>query len=242
MKVRLLSALAALILAIVGAILIFAYVQGADRRALAGTETAEVYVVTTPAPAGTRAEDLGGFVSLRLVPKSVVVEGAVTDLADFSGRVAAVDLMLGEQLIESRLVDPSALGVPGTVPVPEGMQEFTVQLSADRVVGGRLNAGDTVGVFVSFDSGAEATGGPTTHLLFHKMLVTSVQGIDAPAEEGTAVPPPVPGGAVLVTIAANAPDAEKIVFAAEFGTLWLSKESEGASEEGTGVVTREGVY
>ena len=37
---------------------------------------------------------------------------------------------------------------------PTGMQEISVQLEAQRVVGGRIAAGDTVGIVVLFDKGA----------------------------------------------------------------------------------------
>ena len=74
----------------------------------------------------------------------------------------------------------------------------------DRLVGGRLQAGDTVGVFASFDGDTVGTTGHpnVTHLTIHKMLVTSVQGAlaavedpDAPAEESAtpAVPAEVSG-------------------------------------------------
>jgi pilus assembly protein CpaB len=41
---------------------------------------------------------------------------------------------------------------------------------------------------------------------------------------------------ILVTLALEAPDAEELVFAMEFGTVWLSYEPEDASEDGTGTV------
>ncbi len=56
--------------------------------------------------------------------------------------------MPGEALLGNRLVDPNSLAAPGSVPVPDGLQEVSVQLDAQRVVGGRLAAGDTVGVVV----------------------------------------------------------------------------------------------
>ncbi|NKX56722.1 Flp pilus assembly protein CpaB [Arthrobacter mobilis] len=246
MNLRLLGAIAAVVLAVAGTVLIVAYVQDADRRALRGADPTEVYVVEKTIPAATPAQDLAGYLKKRTVPAAAVADGAITDLAHAKGKVAAVDLVPGEQLLASRLVDPADLHPPGRVPVPEGMQEVTIQLGPDRVVGGQLAAGDTVGVFSSFDDGA-GTDGPTTHLLFHKVLVTSVQGAPSTQAEGeepadAASAPPVPEGALLVTLARRAADAEKIVFTAEFGSIWLSKEPEEADERGTRVVTKDGVY
>ena len=45
MRRRLIAALAALVLAATGAVVLLAYVRGADARALAGTETVDVLVV-----------------------------------------------------------------------------------------------------------------------------------------------------------------------------------------------------
>lgn len=242
MNIRLLGAVASVVLAVAGTVLIVGYVHDADRRALRGATPTDVYVVEKTVPAATPAEDLRKYLKVQPVPAAAVADGAVTDLQAEAGKVAAVDLLPGEQLVAGRLVAPEALQVPGKVPVPDGMQEVTIQLGPDRVVGGQLAAGDTVGVFASFDSG---TSGPTTQLVFHKVLVTSVQGAPAAAEgkDGTAATaPPVPAGAMLVTLARKAPDAEKLVFTAEFGSIWLSKEPEEAAEGGTRVITKDGVY
>jgi pilus assembly protein CpaB len=172
------------------------------------------------------------------VPASIVPDGAVTELASHSGMVASVDLQPGEQLLGSRLVDPQALEEPGTVPVPDGLQEVTIQLEAPRVIGGQLAAGDTVGFFVSFE-GEEGRESKTAKDL-HKVLVTSVQGAPSttvPAEGAEATgnqAPAVPEGSMLVTFAVNADTAEKIVYASEFGRIWLSLEPEDAEENDNG--------
>lgn len=58
MKARLLSAVAALILAVIGGVLVTSYVQSADQRALAGTATGQILIVVTPVPAGTPVDKL----------------------------------------------------------------------------------------------------------------------------------------------------------------------------------------
>lgn len=248
MKTRLIGAAAALVLATTGTVAVTSYVQGADQRALQGAEMRRVYVVAEEVPASTAAADLPSFVKPADLPASAVVAGAVTDLGSLAGKVSSGTLHPGEQLLSARMVDPASLLTPGKVAVPKGMQEVTIQLGSDRLVGGQIAAGDTVGVFVSFTEGA-GHDGPTTKLVYQKVLVTSVQGAPAaaaPAPEpaATAAPagPPVPAGAMLITLARTAPDAEKIVFAAEFGTIWLSKEPATATEGGTSIVTKDRFY
>ncbi|MFI7585164.1 Flp pilus assembly protein CpaB [Kocuria sp. M1N1S27] len=238
MKIRIIAGAVMAILALAGLAIVSTYVGTADARALASQEPREVYLVTAPILEGTPVEDFGEFVTLHTVPAAIVPEGAVTALGEHSGTVAGVDLQPGEQLLDSRLVDPQALEEPGTVPVPEGLQEVTIQLDAPRVVGGQLAAGDTVGFFVSFE-GDEGRESKTAKDL-HKVLVTSVQGAPsttAPAE-GAETPdnaaPAVPEGSMLVTFAVNADTAEKIVYASEFGRIWLSLEPEDAEENDNG--------
>ncbi|MFW3384592.1 UNVERIFIED_CONTAM: Flp pilus assembly protein CpaB [Kocuria sp. CPCC 205274] len=227
MKVRVIAAVMAALLAVVGALLVSGYVRTADARALEGTETKEVFVVDTQVRAETPVEELTEHLRKQTLPVSALAEDAVTDLAEFSGRVTAVELRPGEQLLSSRLVTLNSLQEPGRVAVPKELQEVTIQVSADRVVGGQVKAGDFVGVFASFDQGPGDK--PATELVFHRVLVTSIQGAPVATEasgeeEAASDAPPVPEGAMLVTLAQDAADAEKTVFAAEFGRIWLSNQ------------------
>ena len=53
MKTRIIGAVLALILAVVGAFFLVTYVRGADARAQQGAEMTDVYVVQTEIPRGT---------------------------------------------------------------------------------------------------------------------------------------------------------------------------------------------
>ena len=46
----------------------------------------------------------------------------------------------------------------------------------------------------------------------------------------------------MVTLAVTAAQAEKIVFAAESGTIWLSNETPDDVKKGTKIITEEGLY
>ena len=63
MKTRLLGGIAALLVAIVGTVLLVTYVQNADKRALASTETENIYIVQKTIPAGASAETIAGSVT-----------------------------------------------------------------------------------------------------------------------------------------------------------------------------------
>jgi len=255
MKARLLGGIAALVVAVIGSVLLFNYVQGADRRALANTETEDVLVVNKDVPAGTPANQLSQYLTTKTLPRTAVASDGVEDLNSLSSKVTSVALVPGEQLLSSRLVDASAYLGPARVPVPAGLQEITLRLGIERVVGGKIQAGDTVGVFISV--GDQAAGGNGTQMTFHKVLVTAVQfSSGAPAQTQAEATQASSTGTLntdsknkqsstdsyMVTVARNAVDSEKLVYAAEFGKVYLSKEPADASEGTNGVVNQTKVF
>lgn len=254
MKTRLLGGIAALLVAIIGTVLLVSYVQNADKRAMAGTETESVYVVQQSIPAGTPADKISGAVSRKEVPKAALASNNVTDLATLKSKVTAVALVPGEQLLSSRMVDEQSFLGPSRVQVPAGLQEITLKLPIERVAGGKVAAGDTVGIFLSLEAatGADGQKASKTQLGFHKVLVTAAQFSDGAATQtgdsastaGTTQASSTTTSSTkapsdrtyLITIARNAADAERIVFAAEFGKVYLSKEPGEATEDGASYV------
>lgn len=237
MSRRTIAAIAAIVLAILGAVILIGYVSGAERRAMAGMEPAEVLVVTQPVSQGTPAEQLEQSVEVTTLPATAVADGAVQNLKEVEGLVTTADLLPGEQLLEARFAEPGSLG-SGDVDVPEDKHQVSVLLEPQRIVGGRVGPGSTVAVYASF------TDPDQTNLILHKVLVSQVQGAPAPAEpvEGEVAAEPLPENSLIVTLVVEAGQAERVVFAAEHGTLWLSLEPEDAPEGGTGVRTRENIY
>jgi pilus assembly protein CpaB len=240
---RLLAALAALVLLVTGTLVLLAYVGRADARALAGTRTVEVFVVEKQIPEGTPGDELEDYVTTESIPAMAVLPGRVTDLDDLSGREATVDLLVGEQLVTRRFARPGD-EVPGTVDVPDGLQEVSVLLEPQRVVGARLSAGDTVGIYLS-QKLPDGTG--QTSAVLHQVLVTQLQGAPAPVDETAegdteTAAAGMPVSHLMVTLALTAKDAETVVFGMEHGTLWLSLETDGDETGGTRVLDPSTIY
>ncbi|RJU02678.1 pilus assembly protein CpaB [Arthrobacter frigidicola] len=248
MKSRLIGGVAALLLAVVGTALLVIYVKGADARALQGAEPVEVLVVQERVPAGTPVSELNEFLQAEAIPKSAVPGDSLTTLDGQDGKITAADLMPGEQLLAARLIAPEQFS-PGTVPVPEGLDEVTVLLAPERMLAGRLKAGDFVGLYISgelteeapvFDRlPAEMTGFKQhTNLNLQNVLVTAVQQA-APATEGSenGEGVPMPNGSAFVTFALNDMNAGRVIFGAEFGTIWLTKETDTSEEGNPPVIT-----
>ncbi len=228
LKSKIAGVVAAVVLAGAGTALLVGYVRGAEDRALEGEQPTSVYVVSAPIARGTRAEEIGERVRRETVPVKVKAAGAVTSLSSLSGQVAVVDLVPGEQLVTTRFATEAAAT---TDTATKGLLQVTVALDAVRALGGTIRAGDTVGVLASF------TDDPvTTHLILQKVRVTGVR-TEAGAAVRTKASDTAITGTVMVTLALDAPAVEKVVFAAEHGSLWLSAQPLESNESGTRVQT-----
>ena len=237
MKRRVMAVLVSLVLAAIGGLLVLSYAANADRRAVKDMEPVDVLVATKPIAKGTSTNDIGRSVTVRPLPSIAAVQGAVTSIAEIAGRVAIVDIQPGEQLLGSRFADPATLAGPGAVPVPKGMQQISIKLESQRGVGGNLKAGDTVGVFLSI---GDKPG--VTHLAIHKVLVTKMQVEAASSGNDDNSASPAVDANLLVTLATTADNAERIVFAAENGSIWLSSEPADAVVAGTRPITNRNLY
>lgn len=260
---RVLGVVSAVVLAAVGTVLLVSYVRGAEARALAGEEVVEVLVATTDVPRGTDAAELADLVTTEQVPVKVRARGGVDELSDVEGKVTAVDLVAGEQLVADRFVTSEDLAEQTRVAVPEGLQEITLSLAPQRAMGGKVAPGDTVGLFASFELEDEREDGQiaaetreeyrqrlgdTAKMILHKLLVTNVQWEQVPAtpaegeETSGGAIELAPTGNLLVTVAVDVSQAERTVFTAEHGLIWLSAEPETASEAGSRLRTPGNIY
>jgi pilus assembly protein CpaB len=178
------------------------YVRSAKDKAVANEALVDVYVVDKLVPKGAEPATIKSSVSLEHVPSRLKQTGAITNLDAVGPNVAATDLQPGDQLLEARLVPKDKISAEVTDKV-----QIAVQLSAERAVGGSLQKGDLVGVYLSFDpfdldttasttatdpasaniADATTTTVPaptkspnTSRLEFQHVLVTNVQTTDAP--------------------------------------------------------------
>jgi len=265
MNRRIIGVVAAVLLAAVGTAFLVSYVRGAEDRALAGQETVEVLVVKEEVPRGTPVDELGDAVGTERIPAKVRAAGSIGSLDSLNGQVTAADLVPGEQVLVGRFADPDDLRAQGEIEVPEGLQEVTVSIAPQRALGGRVAPGDVVGFFASFtlevdDEDAEGDEDgelseeelrerveEASKLILNKLLVTNVQVEQLPQtpedEDGERSGPELaPTGNLLVTLAVDVDQAERIVFSAEYGTVWLSAQDENTSEEGSRIRTPRNIY
>ena len=266
---KVIGVIGALVLAGIGTALLVAYVNNAEDRALEGEEVVEVFRVSSAIGPGTDAEEIENSIEVERVPKKVRADDAITALEEVDGLVTEVELVPGEQLIRSRFVDPITFqrDIGRVTEIPNGKQEVTISLAPERAGGGTILPGDTVGVFASFEPFDVSSEVPveiddgtiippngsspnTTSVLLHKVMVTNVQLEELPdVEERQGVGDEedqdvrlAPTGNLLISLAVDTFEAERLVFTAEFGFIWLSIEPDHAVEEPSVIQTRGTVY
>ena len=240
MNRRMVAAFVAAALALGAFVSIFLYVRNADVRALNGVAVKDVYIVVNPIAKGTLAENLGSSIALSKVPQKAVPDQAVYDLAEIQSKAAAVDLVAGEVLLTTRFVDPT-VAAQEVVAVPKGMEEMSLLVKPEQVRGGILKANATIGIVLTVKikdptpfnvpgiGQLTMDGDFMTKQILNKVLVTRVQGATVPATDATGSSP-LPASSVMVTVALNTSDIEKLTWAESEGTLVLTIENKDTDD------------
>lgn len=207
-------------------------------------------------------------VPAKLVPLGAITD--LADLEGFVTAVDLIegDILVASRFVEPNQVDQAREALPERrVDVPTGHLELPISLDAERALGGIITAGDTVAVVASFGavpvdgdsvvvldddtvaipgSAANTQTAEATHIIIENALVVEVQASTPPAfttGEDDLVQSTVlaPTGNFVVTFALQPSDVERMVFAAEYGNIWLAAQT--PDDDGpTKVVTIDGIY
>ena len=226
---RTLLMIAAVVIAALGAGMIFLYVRGISDRAEADQKPVEVLAVTKQIEAGESIDDAvaAGKLDLRSFPEKDLLEGAMSDTASLDGEVALATIFPGEQII------PGKFGAPGTqqtITIPEGTMAVSVSLTDPARVAGFITPGAKVAIFASGtladgseDPGATSTGTFTQLLLPSVDVIgvgtTTVLSTTTTDETGAATTEQLPK--TLLTLALTQDEAQKVIFASNNGQLAL---------------------
>lgn len=234
---RSLVVLAALLLAVLGAVAVLAYARSADERALVGQESVEVYVSTREVPAGTTAQDAveRGLLQTSLVAAKGVPDGALTDVTDDMASHVAMSSIAPGEIVLARRFGTQTSGQTALV-VPEGMVAVTVQLSDPGRVGPFLRPGSEIALYHTTEAESEAAREgqdgqeltaeeDVTRVLLPKVEVLAVGNTTlgtAQTPTGDEEEPAEEVPTALVTLALRPQDGQRLVHGVQTGTLYAA--------------------
>lgn len=247
---RILTIVVAIILALVGVVAVLAYVKQADQRALAGQQPVYVYVAAQQVPAGTSASTAkadGMLVRQKLPAKSVPAD-AVRSIGQANGSLVLSDSLPSGQLLLQPMLVTSVLSSTGLA-IPKGMVAVTIPLCVPQAVAGFVSPQSQVAIFdtvftgkqsgqLSCGSSSQVSGDPTqarTRIVLQRVTVLAIGTASANARAtatssvfggssttSTASSDPSPQGSILVTLAVDQNDAERVITLAQAGIPWLA--------------------
>ena len=210
----------ALLVAALGAGLVFAYVSHVDDRALKDQKPQKVLVVKKLIPQGTTvvaAEQAGDF-ELKDVASSSIAPGALSDLTPVRSMVALSPMFPGEQVLLAKF---GASSDNTLLPIPAGKLAISVQLGDPARVAGFVTPGSEVAVFVTMNAAptGQQPADRTATLLPRATVIAVGPSTAQPATNGAANPEALPRA--IMTLALSQADAQKIIFAATKGQLYF---------------------
>lgn len=157
--------------------------------------------------------------------------GSFSDKALVAGRIATSDIRASQIILSGNLsVDPASAGIAALV--PEGERAFAIRVAEEDIVGGFLQAGDRVDVFVTLPGavygqqgvGQQNVDQSKSALLLQDMQVLAVGPELSPRDGGPQ------GAARTVTLAAPPPALARLALAGRLGQITLAIRNPGDRE------------
>lgn len=244
---RTIAIVLALVLAAVAVFAIWRYVDGLREEAFQDAELVEVFVSKGIIPAGTRAEAAinQGLIERDEIPTANRPEGAITSLDQISGLAAIDRILTGEVIQRASFGDPTTSAV--NFEVPEDLQAISLEVGIPPGVAGYIQVGDHISVIahIAAPPPTEPVIGPDGNVVQpttptdaatetrsqfvvqdvevlavgRRVVVTNEQGQTQDQVQQTE--------SVLVTVAVDADQAERLVFSLNEGSLYFTLLAEG---------------
>jgi pilus assembly protein CpaB len=208
---RVVTITCAVIVAGVGATGLVSWANSSKSSAEDRQAQTSVVIIDKHVPKGSDAATILADSHEATVAQKDLAPGAITRDAQVGTQIALADLEPGDQLVQARIGTK-------TSDLPTGTIEMSIKLEAERAVGGVLQSGSLVDVYISTDAdkGATPPVPAATALAFTKVKVTNSQTAATTTDEKGAVK----ASQFIVTLALTA-DQQKLVAGAEFGHVWL---------------------
>ncbi|BBH17207.1 hypothetical protein Back2_14940 [Nocardioides baekrokdamisoli] len=218
----------AVLLALIGTGAVYAYVHTADSRAVNGMKAVSVLVVSKEIPVGTPWSSIasGGYVTTESVPASAAPSTALSSTtADITPTFMATFAIHTGQLLTREMFAAKAATV-GALQIPGKLQALTISVPLPADVMGFVQNGSQVAVYalVQLQHSPNANQQVGTNPIVSKLLIprVTVIAVSQPAPTSVSGGGPAPTGSLLVTLAVDQQQAERLLVAQKVGDLYLT--------------------
>lgn len=225
--------LIAMLMAVLTSFLVYVYIKQMTHKPEVKIEYITAYVAakTLPAKSLIAARDLKAI----KVTREYLHPLAVLDQSKIIGKRLNEKVLAGEQILKDRLVDEEKAAL--TYQIPKGRRAVSVNINEQIQVANLLKPGDYVDVIVSFDKEEVKVG--DINRTFPKVSKMIIQNVQLLALSQFQVIPEEPQKELpkTATLSLTPVEAEKLVFASDFGVIRLALRG----IEDNGMVDTEGI-
>lgn len=219
------------------------YFRGVEKRAFDGIKTVQAFVAKELIPAGTSADTaIGrGLIVRQALPQIAMAEGALKSTTQIKGKVAAVHIYKGEQIIATRF--QAAGAIKGRLSIPQDRQALSVEVAIPPGVSGYIQAGDRVSAVAQVT--VPKPGSPANAQVSEPRVQYLLQDIEvlAVGQRIVTTPGQKEGDAarqqqqvqakVLLTLALSPVEVEKLAYAIFQGQVYFTLLPSGQKPVGT---------
>lgn len=229
----------AVVLAGMATVALAGYIRGIEVKAIESQEPVQAYVAREVIPAGKSGEAAAAenLIARVAVPRKVLAEGAVLSLAEIKDRIAAVNILKGEQILKERFVPKGQ--ARGILTIPADREAYSVEVAVPPGVAGFVQAGDHVSIVAKLD--VPGPNGPETRVQYLlkdiQVLAVGQRVVTTETREGDRQQTQQQGR-VLLTLALTPVEIEKLAFAVLQGEIHFTLLPPGAQPTDTPGRTR----
>lgn len=232
----------AMVIAAVGAGMVFLYVQGADARAKQAQAPVSVLKAVAPIEPGESLADASssGKIELTDVPSEQMLDGAMDTIGESGNEVALTRIYPNEQITATKF---GSAGEQDVLTMPPGTFAISVNLTDTGRVAGFVSPGSRVSLFLTGPVDGKGTDG--TRLLVPEVQViavaeTTLTTSTTTDDEGEQTTESLPK--TLFTLAVDQETAERIMYASTQGELSFGLLNDKSKVKAGPGVTIENLY
>ncbi|HVU61872.1 MAG TPA: RcpC/CpaB family pilus assembly protein [Mycobacteriales bacterium] len=220
-----------IVVALIGAGIVFVYGHNVDNKISSGKQTVNVLVADQFLGAGMTAGDVVSHVHVAQIPAAYVVKNAIAETTALSGTQASSAVLSGSVPEGGQLSynDFVAAGAAGRLAPAKGHVALSIETPISSGVARYLQPGQLVDVFVTYSGGGSSSSqGNSTVSQRTKLFASGVKVLSVSiaqptnSSNGDNTEVSSPAGSVIVLLDLSPVNAEKVVNAVTLGSVYLA--------------------